>query len=76
MHLLLQRVVPDMVIGDPQVLLNMVTGIIVEHIKLNSGVDTGRTMYAGWKKFREQGILTVGILKKISRIVTIFISLL
>ena len=23
-------------------------------------------MYAGWKKFKEQGILTVGILNKIS----------
>ena len=57
---------PDKVIGDPQVLLNMVTGIVVEHIKLNSGIDTGRTMYAGWKKFKEQGVLTVEILKKIS----------
>ena len=57
---------PDKVIGDPQVLLNMVTGIVVEHIKLNRGIDTGRTMYAGWRKFKEQGILTVEILKKIS----------
>ena len=57
---------PDKVIGDPQVLLNMVTGIVVEHIKLNSGIDTGRAMYAGWKKFKEQGILTIEILKKIS----------
>ena len=57
---------PDKVIGDPQLLLNMVTRIVVEHIKLNSGIDTGRTMYAGWKKFKEQGILTVEILKKIS----------
>ena len=57
---------PDKVIGDPQVLLNMVTRIVVEHIKLNSGIDTGRTMYAGWKKFKEQGVLTVEILKKIS----------
>ena len=57
---------PDMVIADPQVLLNMVTRIVVEHIKLNSGIDTGRTMYAVWKKFKEQGILTVEILKKIS----------
>ena len=57
---------PDKVIGHPQVLLNMVTGIVVEHIKLNSGIDTGKTMYAGWKKFKEQGVLTVEILKKIS----------
>ena len=55
---------PDKVIGDPQVLLNMVTEIVVEHIKLNSGKVTGRT--AEWKKFKEQGILTVKILKKIS----------
>ena len=57
---------PDKVFGEPQAVLNMVTEVVKEHIKLTAGVDTGRLMDAAWKKFTEQGIVTENILKNIS----------
>ena len=57
---------PDKVIGEPQAVLNMVTEIVESHINLSGDIDTGRVMDGLWKKFKEQGILTVKILNKIS----------
>ena len=57
---------PDKVFGEPQAVLNMVTEVVKEHIKLTAGVDTGRLIDGAWKKFKEQGIITENLLKKIS----------
>ena len=57
---------PDKVFGEPQAVLSMVTEVVKEHIKLTAGVDTGRLMDGAWKKFKEEGIITENILKKIS----------
>ena len=57
---------PDKVFGEPQAVLNMVTEIVKEHIQLTTGVNTGRVIDGAWKKFKEQGIITENILKKIS----------
>ena len=57
---------PDKVFGEPQAVLNMVTEVVMEHIKLTTGVDTGRLIDGAWKKFKEQGIITENILMKIS----------
>ena len=57
---------PDMVIGEPQALLNIVTEIVREHILLTKGITTRKAMGGIWKKFKEQGILTIEILNKIS----------
>ena len=57
---------PDKVFGDPQAVLNMVTEVVMEHIQLTTGVDTGRVIDWAWKKFKEQAIITEHILMKIS----------
>ena len=57
---------PDKVFGEPQAVLNMVTEVVMEHIKLTTGVDTGRVIDGAWRKFKEQAIITENILKKIS----------
>ena len=56
---------PDKVIGEPQAVLNMMTEIVKKHIKLTTGVDTGRVIF-GMRKFNQEGIITENILKKIS----------
>ena len=57
---------PDKVFGEPQAVLNMVTEVVMEHIKLTTCVDTGRVIDGVWKKFKEQAIITENILMKIS----------
>ena len=57
---------PDKVFGGPQAVLNMVTEVVMEHIKLTTGVDTGRVIDGAWKKFKEQAVITENILIKIS----------
>ena len=57
---------PDKVFGEPQAVLNMMTEVVKEHIKLTAGVNTGRVIDGVWKKFKEKGIITENILKKIS----------
>ena len=52
---------PDKVFGEPQAVLNMVTEVVMEHIKLTTSVIDG-----AWKKFKEQAIITENILMKIS----------
>ena len=47
-------------------MMNMVTEVVNEHIQLTTGVNTGRVIDGAWKKFKEQGIITKNILKKIS----------
>ena len=60
------KLFPDKVFGEPQAVLNMMTEVVKEHIKLTAGVNTGRVIDGVWKKFKEQGIITENILKKIS----------
>ena len=57
---------PDKVFGEPQAVLNMVTEVVMEHIKLTTGVDTGKVIDGAWKKFKEQAIITENVLIKIS----------
>ena len=57
---------PDKVFGEPQAVLNMVTEVVMMHIQLTTGVDTGRLIDGAWKKFKEQAIITENILLKIS----------
>ena len=49
---------PDKVFGEPQAVLNMVTEVVMEHIQLNTGVDTARVIDGAWKKFKEPAIIT------------------
>ena len=57
---------PDKVFGEPQAVLNMLTEVVTEHIKLTTGVDTGMVIDGAMKKFKEQAIITENILMKIS----------
>ena len=57
---------PNLVIGEPQAVLNMVTKIVEDHIRMTNVPDKGRVLDGVWKKFKEQGILTETILKQIS----------
>ena len=58
---------PDKVIGKPQAVLNMVKEIVQSHIRLNGDADTEEVMDGVWKKFKDEGILTMTTLKKISK---------
>ena len=57
---------PDKVFGEPQAVLNMVSEVVMDHIKLTTGFNTGRVIDGAWKKFKEQAIISENILMKIS----------
>ena len=47
-------------------MLNIVTEVVMEHIQLITGFNTGKVIDGVWKKFKEQAIITENILMKIS----------
>ena len=53
---------PDIVFGEPQLLLNFMTRVTVYHIKLTTNPDQATTSTGAWKQFKEQGIITEDIL--------------
>ena len=53
---------PDIVFGEPQLLLNFMTKVTVYHIKLTTNPDQATTSTGAWKQFKEQGIITEDIL--------------
>ena len=58
----------DLVVGEPQLLLNFITKIIVCHIKLTTNPNKSVTSDGTWKYFKEQGIITEAILKHFLKI--------
>ena len=46
-----------LVFGDPQLLLNFITKIIVCHIELTTNPNKNEASYGFWKCFKEQGII-------------------
>ena len=50
---------PDIVFGEPQLLLNFMTRVIMYHITIP---DQAATSTGTWKQFKEQGIITEDIL--------------
>ena len=58
---------PDLVFGEPQLLLNLMTDIVVRHIKLatNPGNQDGSAV---WKYFKEQAIINEFILEDINNV--------
>ena len=59
---------PDIVFGEPQLLLNFMTRVTVYHIKLTTNSDQAAPCSGVWKQFKEQGIITEGILVKICNV--------
>ena len=59
---------PDLVFGEPQLLLNFFTTITVRHIKLTTNPDQAATSTGAWKQFKEQGIVTEHILLEIANV--------
>ena len=59
---------PDLVFGEPQLLLNFMSNITVCYIKLTSNPDQAATSNGAWKQFKEQGIVTEQILVEISNV--------
>ena len=53
---------PDIVFGEPQLLLNFMTRVTVYHIKLTTNPNQAATSTGAWKQFKEQGIITEAIL--------------
>ena len=53
----------ELVFGEPQLLLNFITKIIVCHIELTTNPNKSVTSDGTWKCFKEQGIITEEILK-------------
>ena len=58
---------PDLVFGEPQLLLNLMTDIVVRHMKLatNPGHQDGSAV---WKYFKEQAIINEFILEDINNV--------
>ena len=59
---------PDIVFGEPQLLLNFMTRVTVYHIKLTTNPDQAATSNGAWKQFKEQGIITEDILVDICNV--------
>ena len=64
------KLFPDKVIGDPQAVLNVLTEIVKDHIKLTSNFGKEKVLDGTWMKFKEQGVFTENILKHISNAFT------
>ena len=58
----------ELVFGEPHLLLNFITKIIVCHIKLTTNPDKSVASDGTWKCFKEQGIITEEILKHFLKI--------
>ena len=59
---------PDIVFGEPQLLLNFMTRVTVYHIRLTTNPDQAATSTGTWKQFKEQGIVTEDILVDICNV--------
>ena len=59
---------PDIVFGEPQLLLNFMTRVTVHHIRLTTNPDHATTSTGAWKQFKEQGIITENILVDICNV--------
>ena len=58
---------PDLIFGEPQLLLNLMTDIVERHIKL--ATNPGKQgVSAVWKFFKEHAIITESILKQINNV--------
>ena len=58
---------PNLVFGDPQLLLNLMTDIVVRHIKLATNPGN-QDVSAVWKYFKERAIINEFILKEINNV--------
>ena len=58
----------ELVFGEPQLLLNFITKIIVCHIELTTNPNKTVASDGTWKCFKEQGIITEEILKHFLKI--------
>ena len=59
---------PDIVFGEPQLLLNFMTRVTVYHIRLTTNPDQAAQFTGAWKQFKEQGIITEDILVDICNV--------
>ena len=59
---------PDIVFGEPQLLLNFMTRVTVYHIKMTTNSDQAAPCTGVWKQFKEQGIITEDILVDICNV--------
>ena len=64
---------PDLVFGEPQLLLNFLTEIAVRHMKLATNPGNEH-LSAVWKYFKEQGIVSEFVLKEISNVFDEFLT--
>ena len=58
----------ELVVGEPQLLLNFITKIIVCHIELTTNPNKSVTSDGTWKCFKEQGIITEEIITNFLKI--------
>ena len=64
-HIFYFKEFPDLIFGEPQLLLNLMTDIVVRHIEL--ATNPGKQgVFAVWKFFKEHAIITESILKEIN----------
>ena len=58
----------ELVVGEPQLLLNFITKIVVCHIELTTNPNKSEASDGTWKCFKEQGMITEDILKHFLKI--------
>ena len=66
-HVFYFKEFPDLIFGEPQLLLNLMTDIVVHHIKLTTNPGK-QGISAVWKIFKEHAIITESILKDIQNV--------
>ena len=66
-HIFYFKEFPNLVFGEPQLLLNLMTDIVVRHIKLATNPGK-QDVSAIWKYFKEQAIFNEFILKEINHV--------
>ena len=66
-HIFYFKEFPDLIFGEPQLLLNLMTDIVVRHIKLTTNPGK-QGVFAVWKIFKEHAIITESILKDIKNV--------
>ena len=66
-HIFYFKEFPNLVFGEPQLLLNLMTDIVVRHIKLATNPGN-QDVSAIWKYFKERAIINEFILKEINNV--------
>ena len=59
-----QHLLPNIVFVDPQILLNKISELVKHHYKLRHGSHSHTTLEVDWRKFTNEGCITLKLLRQ------------